>query len=224
FGIVPIENSLEGSVRESLDLLIEKNLKIYGETEIRIVHNLIAAKGTKISDIKMVLSHPQALSQCNTWLLKNIPNVELMETSSTARAVEKVKGNKNYAAIGTKLAAKLNNLEIISAGIEENTQNFTRFLVISKKENMPTKNDKISMVFVVKHIPGALHQVIKIFAEANINLLKIESRPRKSQMWEYFFLMDFEGSILDQKIQDTLEKMKEFTIWHKILGSYPRNF
>ena len=221
FGIVPIENSLEGSVRESLDLLIEKNLNIFGEIEIRVVHNLIGDEAGDLSKIKTVFSHPQALSQCNTWLLRNIPNAELVETSSTAKAVKKVSKSKNseYAAIGTSLAASIYNLDIIASGIEDNTQNYTRFLIISKKENMPTDHDKTSMVFVTKHIPGALYRVIKLFADAGINLLKIESRPRKKDLWEYIFIIEFEGH--QNSVKETLEQLKEFTIFMKILGSYP---
>ena len=221
FGIVPIENSLEGSVRETLDLLIDYNLKIYGEIEIRIVHNLISLKGAKLSDIKYILSHPQALAQCNQWILNNLPKAELISTSSTARAVEMVyeKNTKEYAAIGTKEAAKIYNLEILVPGIEDNPQNYTRFLVISKKENMPTDHDKTSMVFVTKHVPGALHKVLQIFADANINLLKIESRPRKKDLWEYIFIVEFEGNY--KNMPEIIEKIKNQTIFTKILGSYP---
>ncbi|MHA1818917.1 MAG: prephenate dehydratase [Promethearchaeota archaeon] len=223
FGIIPIENTIEGSVRESLDLLIEKNLKIYAELEIRIVHCLIARKGTAPSDIKQVISHPQALAQCSRWLNKNLPNAELIEASSTAKAVERVaKANRgDIAAIGTPLAAQIYRLGIIAEGIEDNTQNYTRFLIISKKEHMPTDNDKTSMVFVTRHVPGALFKVLSAFAEAKINLLKIESRPLKGQMWEYAFICDFEGNIHQEHIKKTLERLKEFTVWYKVLGSYP---
>ncbi|MHA1340009.1 MAG: prephenate dehydratase [Promethearchaeota archaeon] len=221
FGIVPIENSLEGSVRETLDLLIDYNLKIYGEIEIRIVHNLIGLKEAKLKDIKYILSHPQALAQCNQWILNNLPKAELINTSSTANAVKKIyeMNSKEYAAIGTREAAKIYGLEILAAGIEDNTQNYTRFLVISKKENMPTDHDKTSIVFVTRHVPGALYKVLKIFAEAKINLLKIESRPRKKDLWEYIFIVEFEGNY--RNLTDVLEKVKKQTIFMKILGSYP---
>ncbi|MBD3350871.1 MAG: prephenate dehydratase [Candidatus Lokiarchaeota archaeon] len=223
FGIVPIENSLEGSVRETLDLLIEYNLKIYGEVEIRIVHNLIAKKDAKLSDIKTIVSHPQALAQCNRWLLSNLPNAELINTSSTARAVEMVAENKkkDMAAIGTKEAAKIHKLECIASGIEDNTQNYTRFFVISKNENIPTDNDKTTMIFVTKHVPGALFSVIKIFAESDINLIKIESRPRKKDLWEYIFIIEFEGNYKD--LEKTLKKVEQHTVFMKILGSYPKS-
>lgn len=221
FGIIPIENSLEGSVRENLDLLIDYNLKIYGEIEIRVSHNLIAMKGAKLSDIKHVISHPQALAQCHKWLLNNLPNVEQIDSSSTSIGVKKVSElkSKEYAAIGTKNAAELYGMDILASGIEDNTQNYTRFLIISKKENMPTSHDKTSMVFVTKHIPGALHKVIKIFADANINLLKIESRPRKKDLWEYIFIIEFEGN--QKELGNIIKEVQENTIFMKILGSYP---
>jgi chorismate mutase/prephenate dehydratase len=221
FGIVPIENSLEGSVAETLDLLIEKNLKIFGEIELRIVHNLIGKKGIKLTDIKTVYSHPQALAQCNTWIIKNLPNADLVETTSTAKAIEKVAkmDNNTSVAIGTTSAAEIYELSCIVEGIEDNTQNYTRFLVISKHENSPSNHDKTSMVFVTQHLPGALYQVLKFFAEAKINLMKIESRPNKKNPWEYVFILDFEGNQKD--VAKVLEVVKGYTVWMKILGSYP---
>jgi prephenate dehydratase len=153
--------------------------------------------------------------------MNNVPNVDQIDTSSTSNGVKKVAELKSheYAAIGTKNAAELYGLEIIANGIEDNTQNYTRFLIISKKENMPSEHDKTSMVFVTKHIPGSLHKVIKIFADANINLLKIESRPRKKDLWEYIFIIEFEGNQKDLK--NIINEVQENTIFMKILGSYP---
>jgi prephenate dehydratase len=223
--VIPIENSQAGSVRESIDLLIEQNLKIFGEIEIRVVHNLIGHKGTAPSDIKTIISHPQALSQCSNWILKNHPNVNTEESSSTAKAIKDIAEMKlkpgEYAAIGTEIAAKLNNLDVFYKGIENNTQNYTRFLIISKNENIPTDRDKTSIVFVTKHVPGALYGVLKLFADAEINLLKIESRPRKNVRFEYVFICDFEGNVRDKKIKKTLEEIQNYTIWLKVLGSYP---
>jgi len=204
-------------------LLIEKNLKIYSEIEIRIVHNLIGLKNSQLNKIKEIYSHPQAISQTMNWIRSNIPNAEIVKTNSTAQAVKMIAefGDNTKVAIGADIAAKLNNLEIIASGIEDNPSNFTRFLIISKRENIETEgNYKTSLVFVVKHVPGALYTVLKLFADNNINLLKIESRPRRQGLWEYIFLMDFEGSHKDIKIQKIFEKMKEVTIWYKVLGTY----
>ena len=224
FGVIPIENSLQGTVRETLDLLIEKNLVIYGEIELRIIQNLISLKHSELSKIKKVYSHPQAFAQVTAWLKKNLPNAILINMNSTAEAVEKVKVLKDEknAAIGTEFASKIHNLKIINSNIEDNPSNFTRFLIISKKENeIKAEKLKTSLVYVVKHVPGALYRVLKVFSDANINLTKIESRPRRKGKWEYIFLMDFEGDKDDPKIQQVLDLMNQNVIWYKILGSYP---
>ena len=225
FGIVPVENSIQGSVSDTLDLLIERNLKIYGEIEIRIIHNLLGMPGTKLSQLKTIYSHPIALSQVSEWIKKNIPQVEFIETVSTASAVRKVAEQKDpsCAAIGADITAELYGLSILAEGIEDNTANYTRFLVIANKSPEPTGTDKTSMVFVTKHIPGALYNILKIFADAKINLAKIESRPRKfskDSIWEYIFILDFDEHIT--KAKDVIEKIKDQAIWMKILGSYPR--
>jgi chorismate mutase/prephenate dehydratase len=224
FGVVPIENSLQGTVRETLDLLIEKNLIIYGEVELRIIQNLMALKTSDLSKIKTIISHPQALAQTRKWINTNLPNVALMNANSTAEAALRVTQQKedSYAAIGTKFSSKVYDLKILGSNIEDSTRNFTRFLIISKKENNQ-KEDRVktSIVFVTKHTPGALYNALKIYADSNINLLKIESRPRRRGRWEYIFLMDFEGDKVDPKINSVLETMNENVIWHKILGSYP---
>ena len=224
FGVVPIENSLQGTVRETLDLLIEKELVIYGEIELRVIQNIISLKEAELSEIKNIFSHPQAFAQTRVWLKSNLPNVNLINVSSTAEAVRKVKelNDKSYAAIGTDFACQVYDLKILRSKIEDESSNFTRFLVISKKEN-PLKTDKMktSVVFVTKHVPGALYWVLKIFSDAEINLLKIESRPRRKGRWEYIFLMDFQGDINEPRAKEALETMKSNVIWHKILGSYP---
>ncbi|MFX0057854.1 MAG: prephenate dehydratase [Candidatus Hodarchaeota archaeon] len=224
FGIVPIENSLQGTVRETLDLLIEKELVIYGEIELRIIQNIISLKDAELSDIKNIFSHPQAFAQTRNWLKSNLPNVNLIDVSSTAEAVRRIRklNDKTYAAIGTDFASQIYDLKILSSKIEDEPSNYTRFLVISKKKN-PLKTDKMktSVVFVTKHVPGALYWVLKIFSDAQINLLKIESRPRRKGRWEYIFLMDFEGDIDEARAKEALETMKSNVIWHKILGSYP---
>jgi chorismate mutase/prephenate dehydratase len=224
FGVIPIENSLQGTVRETLDLLIEKNLVIYGESELRIIHNLITLKEADKTSIEKIYSHPQAFAQTRTWIRTNIPNVTLINVNSTAEAVKKVKelNDVKNCAIGTKFASEYYDLKILSSNIEDHPSNFTRFLILSRRENK-FKGDKLktSLVFVTKHIPGALYSVLKIFADAEINLTKIESRPRRRGRWEYIFLMDFEGDKDSPKIQSVLEKLKDHVIWYKNLGSYP---
>ncbi len=224
FGVIPIENSLQGTVRETLDLLIEKNLIIYGEVELRIVQNLISLNESNIPDIKNIYSHPQAFGQTRTWIKVNLPSATLINTNSTAEAVQKIKelNDKSNAAIGTEFSSKIYDLRILSSNIEDDPSNLTRFLIISKKENELRKGRvRTSLVYVTKHVPGALYRVLKNFSDANINLTKIESRPRRKGRWEYIFLMDFEGDRDDPKIRKVLNKMNQDVIWYKILGSYP---
>jgi len=224
FGIVPFENSLQGTVRETLDLLIERELFIYGEVEVRVIQNLICLNDAELSDIKNVISHPQAFAQTKAWLKANLPNVNILDISSTAEAVRRVRklNDKSYAALGPEIAAELYDLKVLNYKIEDESSNFTRFLVLSKIEN-PLKGEKMktSIVFVTKHVPGSLYWVLKIFSDAEINLSKIESRPRRKGRWEYIFLVDFEADKNDPNAKLALEQMKSNVIWQKILGSFP---
>ncbi|MFX0071617.1 MAG: prephenate dehydratase [Candidatus Hermodarchaeota archaeon] len=224
FGVIPIENSLQGTVRDTLDLLIERDLNIYGEIELRIIHNLISLPSSDLSKIDTIYSHPQAFAQTRTWIKTNLPKSTLVNINSTAEAVKKVKelNKDNNAAIGTEFSSKIYDAKILSSNIEDNTSNFTRFLIISKQENnLKEERLKTSLVYVTKHVPGALYGVLKIFADSDINLTKIESRPRRKGRWEYIFLMDFEGDKDTQKIKKVLNKLKDHVIWFKILGTYP---
>lgn len=224
YGIVPFENSLQGTVRETLDLLIENDLFIYGEIEVRVIQNLICLKEAELSDIKHIFSHPQAFAQTKVWLKSNLPNAKITEVASTAEAVRSIRklADKSYAAIGTEFAANIYELKVLNSKIEDEKSNYTRFLIISKKEN-PLKAEKMktSIVFVTKHTPGALYWVLKIFSDAEINLSKIESRPRRKGRWEYIFFMDFEADKIDPKAEKALEQMKVNVIWQKILGTFP---
>lgn len=224
FGVIAIENSLQGTVRDTLDLLIEKNVIIYGEIELRIIQNLISLKDSELSKIKTLISHPQAFAQSRAWIKANLPNATLISVNSTAEAARKVKEleDESYAAIGTEFSSRIYNLKVLSSNIEDSSLNFTRFLIISKRENEQKEGKiKTSIVFVTKHTPGSLYRVLKMYADANINLLKIESRPRRKGRWEYIFLMDFEGNKEAPKIKKILGMMNEQVIWYKILGSYP---
>lgn len=189
-----------------------------------MIQNLISFKEAELSDIKNVFSHPQAFAQTKIWLKSNLPNVKITEVTSTAEAVRRVRkiADKSYAAIGTEFAANIYELKVLASNIEDEKSNYTRFLIMSKKEN-PLKAEKMktSIVFVTKHVPGALYWVLKIFSDANINLSKIESRPRRKGKWEYIFFMDFEADKQDPKAAKALEQMKENVIWQKILGTFP---
>lgn len=224
FGVIPIENSLQGTVRETLDLLIDKDIFIYGEIELRIIQNLISLEISNLSRIRTILSHPQAFAQTRNWIKANMPTADIIDVNSTAEAVRRVKelNSESYAAIGTEFASDVYGLKILHSKIEDNLLNSTRFLIISKKENIEKEGKiKTSILFVTRHIPGALYRVLKLYADAEINLLKIESRPRRRGRWEYIFIMDFEGDKDNPKVKKVLENMNTIVIWHKILGSYP---
>ena len=226
YGVVPIENTIQGTVRETLDLLIDRNLIIYGEIELRIIQNLISLKGAEINNIQNIFSHPQAFSQTRSWIKANIPNANLINVSSTAEAIRRVKklNDATYAAIGTEFASNIYGLDVINPMIEDDTTNFTRFLAISKNDNsMKGGKIKTSIVFVTKHEPGALYWVLKIFSDAKINLSKIESRPFKKVRWEYIFFVDFEGDKDDGNVKEALRLIETNVLWQKILGSYPTN-
>jgi len=222
YGVVPLENSLQGSERTTLDLLLQSNLKVMGEVDIRVVHNLIVRPGTKEEDIRVVLSHPQALAQCRSFLEKRFPRVELKETSSTARAVELLKELEDAGAIGTEMAAERYGMKILSRGIEDDPNNFTRFFVLGSEDAAPTGWDKTSLIFSVKDEPGALYRVLEAFATRDINLTKVESRPERGKPWKYIFYLDFEGHRTEARSMEALKDMAERCIFVKTLGSYPR--
>ncbi|NVM28399.1 MAG: prephenate dehydratase [Candidatus Helarchaeota archaeon] len=220
YGVVPVENSTYGSVPVTLDLLLESDIKAIGEIIIRIKHNLITLKKIPLSEIKTVLSKDQAIAQCRGFIEENLPTAEIIETKSTSRAVEVLPEYENAAAIGTELAAEIFNRVVISKGIEDNQNNFTRFFVLGHEESTPTDTDKTSIVFSVKHVPGALLNALKAFSSRKINLTKLESRPSRITPWEYYFYTDFEGHIAEPHVQEALADLKNNTLYIKILGSY----
>jgi len=222
YGVVPVENSTEGSVHRTLDLLIDSEVKICGEVMIQVSHDLLSQSG-KREDIRKIYSHPQALEQCRTWLRKNFPHVELAETVSTAKAAQIAVEDKAVAAVASSLAAQLYGLKLIESSIEDHIQNYTRFLILSLQSREKTGKDKTSILFSIPHSPGSLFRVLKPFDEKGINLTKIESRPAKNKPWEYIFFLDFEGHATDAPIHETLEEMEDNVLFMKLLGSYPRN-
>ncbi len=222
FGVVPIENSIEGSVNIALDLLFESDFKVSGEIEQRIIQNLISEDNVDLTDVKKVISHPQAIAQCRNFLRFKLPKSERIEVASTAEAVKAVKGSTDMAAIGSELAAESYKMKILYPGIEDNPNNCTRFFVLSQQEPAPTGNDKTTIIFSVKHAPGALYDALGVFACRNINLTKIESRPTRKKPWEYIFYCGFEGHKDESLIKDALNELKNKTTLLKVLGSYPK--
>lgn len=222
YGVVPIENSMEGSVNLTLDLLYKSEVKIMGEIEEPVRHCLIAKPGVDLKDIRVVFSHPQALAQSRSFLEKRLPHARIEETSSTASAVVKIRRSTGTAAIGSELAAKVYGLKVLAKGIEVNPHNATRFLILSQEDNPPTSADRTSIVFAAKNIPGALYKALAPFAERGINLTKIESRPSRDKPWEYIFFLDFEGHREEPICREALKELGELCQFVKILGSYPR--
>ena len=222
FAMVPVENSLEGSITRAYDLLLDSPLMVCGETELRISHCLIVMEGASLDTIKFVYSHPQALGQSRNFL-KQL-NAEVVPASDTAGSVRMIKeeGRLDYAAVASARAAELYGMKILAKEIEDNPHNFTRFFVLSKEDSPPTGSDKTSIVFSLKHKPGALYECLREFASRKVNLTKLESRPTRHQVWEYNFYMDFSGHREEKGIGEALKALEEHAVFVKILGSYPR--
>jgi chorismate mutase/prephenate dehydratase len=222
FAAVPVENSLEGSITRAYDLLLDSPLMVCGETELRISHCLIAPAGTGLDAIKKVYSHPQALGQCRNFLRQL--KCEVIPASDTAGSVRMIKeeGLSDSAAVASERSAELYGLKIIAREIEDNPHNFTRFFILSKEDSPPTGDDKTSIVFSLKHKPGALFDALKVFASRKINLTKLESRPTRHQPWEYNFYMDFAGHREDAGVISALKELEEHAVFVKVLGSYPK--
>jgi chorismate mutase/prephenate dehydratase len=225
WGIVPLENSAEGSVKTTLDCLISTPLAIRAEVFVRVRHCLMAA-GDDQDALRMVYSHPQALAQCQVWLRTHLPGVPLVEVESTAGAARRVREDRRAAAVAGRLAAETYGLHLLAEGIEDNAANTTRFLVIGakagNKSGGSTGRDKTSILFATSHIPGALQRALTPFAEAGINLTRIESFPMRDRMWEYLFFADFAGHLSEAKTKECLAELKNRTAFLKVLGSYPR--
>ena len=219
YAILPVENSLEGSVGESYDLLYSTSLNATGEIYHRIEHCLIGIG--KLDQIDTVYSHPQALGQCRKFIQgHNMKTIPAYDTAGSIKNVKELK-KENCAGIASKDAAEIYEMPIISDNIADNLNNYTRFLILSKTNSHETGNDKTSIIFSIKHEPGSLYKIIENFHKNNVNLTKIESRPTKVNTWEYNFYVDFEGHKNDPKISEILEKIKQKTLFMKVLGSYP---
>jgi len=219
YGVVPIENSIEGAVTHTFDLFIDSDLKICAQLMVRIAHNLLSNAAMK--DIKIVYSNPNVLGQCRHWLLQNVPHAELVPVASTTLAAQMASQQKNTAAIGSTLSAALHKVKVLKTNIQDIPHNTTRFLVIGMQNVPPTGNDRTSIVFSIKDRVGALHAMLVPFAKNKINLTKIESRPSKKRAWDYYFFVDFEGHAEDKKVKKTLAQLEGMCTSLKILGSYP---
>ncbi len=221
-GVVPIENSIEGSVNQNYDLFLAYDLKVCGEVAVKLAHVLIGNLQTKLEEIETVYSHPQALAQCRKYLENQ--KWEIIPAYDTAGAVKIIKEKKldNAAAIASEKAADLYGMKILARDIADNPSNYTRFLVLSTVDAAPTGDDKTSIIFAAKHEPGTLYHALGEFASRNINLSRIESRPTKTTAWQYNFYLDFEGHRTEKRCAEALQALEKYATFVKILGSYPR--
>lgn len=219
YGVVPIENSVEGAVTHTFDLLVDSELKICSQVLLKISHSLITKSSLK--KIKCIYSNPQVFGQCRNWLLRNLPYAEQVPVASTTLAVQKAAKEKNSAAIASRLAAQLYNLPVIAENIQDIAHNTTRFLVMSTQDALPTSKDRTSIVFSIKDKVGALHAMLTPFVRNKINLTKIESRPSKKRAWDYYFFVDIQGHRLDKPVKKALEQLEGMCKYLKVVGSYP---
>ncbi|RPI02768.1 MAG: prephenate dehydratase [Calditrichaeota bacterium] len=222
YGVIPVENSLTGSIHRVYDLLLNHSLKIVGEISLRIEQHLIAHPGVDLADIRMVYSHPQALEQCRNFL-STLKNAESMASYDTAGSVKMIKEQnlRHAAAIGSRWAATDYGMQILKEEIEDIPENFTRFYVLAKTAQDFGAADKTSVVFSMKSIPGALFKSLSVFALRDIDLLKIESRPLRGKPWDYIFYLDFAGNLEEEQCQNAIRHLGEITSMLKVLGCYP---
>ncbi len=222
YGVVPVENSTEGVINHTLDTFLTSKLKICSEIYLPITHNLLSL-ADDLSEIKRVYSIPTAAAQCRNWLRAHLPDVELIDVSTTAKGAQLCSADKTSAAIAASLAAEVYGLKLLEEHIEDNPQNRTRFLVVGSSEPAPSGKDKTSIMFSVQHKAGSLFRAMSVFDKYDINLTMIESRPTKLTPWEYVFFIDCQGHIKDQPMQKALNALHEYTLFITVLGSYPES-
>jgi len=220
FGVVPVENSMEGTVNATLDMFRHTTVKVNAEILLKVVHNLVSLTGQR-EDMRTIYSHPQPAAQCRMYLNTHFPNVKLVETQSSAVAAEKAASNKKIAAIASEYAAKEYSLKMIDRNIEDSANNITKFFVIGQHLNKKSSHSKTSILFSLKDRPGVLYDALRPFSKNGVNLTKIESRPTREKAWDYVFFIDMDGHIEDDPIQEAVEELNSKARFVKVLGSYP---
>lgn len=221
YGVVPVENSIEGVINLTLDRFADSPLLICDEIQLEIVLCLLSQTEDR-KKIKRLVSHPQPLAQCRSWLNRHLPGVEQVPTSSTAQAAELAQKNKDSAAIAGSLAAEVYQLKILERGIQDQSENFTRFLVIGKEKAKRAKRNKTSIVLSIKDEAGSLLKTLQLFARHKINLTKVQSRPLRNRPWEYLFYIDFIGHIEDQNVARVIQTLRKRCLFLRVLGSFPQ--
>lgn len=219
YGVIPIENSIEGAVTHSQDMFMDSDLKICSQITLPVSHNLLG--NCPKNKIKHVYSNPQVFGQCRFWLQENLPHADTIEVSSTTRAAQIAAKTKDSACIASLLAAKVYKLKVVAADIEDSPHNITRFFVVGKIDVPETGKDRTSIMFSIKDKVGALHEMLLPFKKYKINLTKIESRPSKKRAWDYYFFVDLEGHRLNPRVERALAALESKCKFLKILGSYP---
>ncbi len=220
FGIVPIENSTEGAINRTLDLLLQTPLTISGELSIPVHHSLMTKSGT-MDGVRIICAHSQALAQCQVWLTQNFPNAERQAVASNGEAARMAAEDSTVAAIASEMAGKTYNLQVVHAHIQDDPRNRTRFAVIGRFRTVPSGNDQTSLVLSVKNQAGAVYRMLEPLAKHGVSMTRFESRPARTGSWEYNFFIDVEGHADDEKVARALDELKERAAFFKLLGSYP---
>jgi chorismate mutase/prephenate dehydratase len=219
YGVVPVENSTEGVVTHTLDMFVDSEQKIVSQIVLPISHCLVSRY--RREQIKKLFVHPQTLAQCRSWVHKNFPHAELIETSSNARSAERAAAERNSGAIAGLLAAETYRVPVLEHDIQDNSANATRFLVLGRKCPPPTGRDRTSLMLSIRDEVGALHKALAPFRRHRLNMTKIESRPSKRKVWEYYFFVDCDGHMSDRKVAKAIAGLEEQCSFVKVLGSYP---
>lgn len=221
--LIPIENSLAGSIHQNYDLLLRHSVYIVGEHLLRVRHCLIAFPGVQKSDIRRVISHPQALGQCAEYLRAMGVKTEPAYDTAGSVKILKATGDRSMAAVASQRAAEIYGMHILEEGIEDNPENYTRFLAVQRDSVLPVGEAKTSIVFTLKNQPGALFKALSVFALRDIDLTKIESRPLAGKPWEYLFYIDFIGASDHERVRKALDHLNEYALMLRVLGSYARD-
>jgi len=222
YGVVPVENSTEGMVSHTLDNFMDSPLKISGEVEMRISHQLLAAPGTTGEAVQRICAHQQALAQCRNWLDRHYPGIERQAVSSNGEAARLAAETPGVAAVAGEIAAELYGLDTLAEHIEDYPDNTTRFLVIGREDVPPSGSDKTSIIVSSRNKPGALFSLLDPFRRAGVSLTRIDTRPSRTEKWAYVFFIEFEGHLQDPNIAAIVKELEEQSILLKPLGSYPR--
>ncbi len=220
YGVVPVENSSEGGVTETMDSFLQTRQTVCAEIYMPVAHHLLA-KGERHA-LRRVYSHPQALAQCRRWLQRELPGIDVVAVPSTARAAQMAAEDPETGALAGELAAETHNLQVLASDVQDDVGNMTRFLVLGPLNANPSCSDKTSIFFSIKHDVGALYGALKIFKQYSLNLTRIESRPSRNRVWEYFFFVDFEGHAADPQVAQALAGVERHCTLLIVLGSYPQ--